>query len=226
MIFFWTMLYGLAYTLPRMYARNAWATSISMSIYILLLILWLIRTGKAGYIRLQGLQSWNLPDFLPLLLLPVCNLPLVTSPPPTVVLLMVCVSVAEEILFRGVLLRFFQKRGNFQSILITAVIFALFHGVNLICSDSLIPVLLQILCAAGVGFLYGAITLNSKEPLGNQIVMMLDVAARGFGSTWNDVIIPEFDYVLVEKTLGKFGNRVEVFNDLPIRLQHLVGSGY
>lgn len=73
---------------------------------------------------------------------------------------------------------------------------------------------------------YGAITLNSEEPLGHQIVMMLDVAARGFGSTWNDVIIPEFDYVLVEKTLGKFGNRVEVFNDLPIRLQHLVGAGY
>ena len=73
---------------------------------------------------------------------------------------------------------------------------------------------------------YGAITLNSNEPLGRQIVMMLDVAARGFGSTWNDVVIPEFDYVLVEKTLGKFGRRVEVFNDLPIRLQHLVGAGY
>lgn len=73
---------------------------------------------------------------------------------------------------------------------------------------------------------YGAITLNSDEPMGNQIVTMLDVAARGFGSTWNDVIIPEFDYVLVEKTLGKFGKRVEVFNDLPVRLQHLVGCGY
>ena len=73
---------------------------------------------------------------------------------------------------------------------------------------------------------YGAITLNSEEPMGNQIVTMLDVAVRSFGSTWNDVIIPEFDYLLVEKTLGKFGNRVEVFNDLPVRLQHLVGSGY
>lgn len=73
---------------------------------------------------------------------------------------------------------------------------------------------------------YGAITLNSNEPMGNQIVTMLDVAARGFGSTWDDVIIPEFDYLLVEKTLGKFGNRVEVFNDLPIRVQHLVGVGY
>jgi len=73
---------------------------------------------------------------------------------------------------------------------------------------------------------YGAITLNSNEPLGNQIVMMLDVAARGFGSTWNDVIIPEFDYILVEKTLGKYGPKVEVLNNLPIRVQHLVGSGY
>ncbi len=73
---------------------------------------------------------------------------------------------------------------------------------------------------------YGAITLNSNEPMGNQIVTMLDVAARGFGSTWNSVIIPEFDYVLVEKTLGKYGSRVEVLNELPIRLQHLVGSGY
>lgn len=73
---------------------------------------------------------------------------------------------------------------------------------------------------------FGAITLNSNEPLGNQIVMMLDVAARGFGSTWNEVIIPEFDYILVEKTLGKFGKKVEVLNELPIRLQHLVGCGY
>ncbi len=73
---------------------------------------------------------------------------------------------------------------------------------------------------------YGAITLNPDEPLGNQIVMMLDDAARGFGSTWNEVIIPEFDYILVEKTLGKFGRKVEVFNDLPIRVQHLVGCGY
>ena len=73
---------------------------------------------------------------------------------------------------------------------------------------------------------YGAITLNSEEPMGHQTVTMLDVAARAFGRTWNEVIIPEFDYVLVEKTLGKYGHRVEVLNRLPVRLQHLVGCGY
>lgn len=70
---------------------------------------------------------------------------------------------------------------------------------------------------------FGAITLDSTEPLGRQIVMMLDVALRGVGSRWDDVVIPGLDYVVVEKTLGKFGPRVETLTKLPINLQHLVG---
>ena len=73
---------------------------------------------------------------------------------------------------------------------------------------------------------YGAITLNSNGPLGNRIVTMLDVAVRGYSRDWNDVVIPGLDYILVEKTLGKFGNRVEVLNKLPANLQHLVGRGF
>lgn len=73
---------------------------------------------------------------------------------------------------------------------------------------------------------YGAITLSSNEPLGNRIVTMLDVAVRGYSKDWNDVVIPGLDYILVEKTLGKFGNRVEVLNKLPVNVQHLVGRGW
>ncbi len=73
---------------------------------------------------------------------------------------------------------------------------------------------------------YGAITLDSCEPLGQQIVTMLDVAVRGYANHWNDVIIPGMDYVLVEKTLGKYGKRVEVLNDLPVNVQHLVGRNF
>jgi len=46
---------------------------------------------------------------------------------------------------------------------------------------------------------FGAITLDSHEPLGSQIVTMLDVAVRGYGNHWNDIVIPGMDYVLVEK---------------------------
>ena len=73
---------------------------------------------------------------------------------------------------------------------------------------------------------YGAITLNSEEPLGNRIVTMLDVAVRGYSRNWNDVVIPGLDYILVEKTLGKFGRDVKVLNELPVNLQHLVGKGF
>ena len=70
---------------------------------------------------------------------------------------------------------------------------------------------------------YGAITLESDEPLGRQIVTMLDVALRGVGDRWNDVVIPGFDFVVVENTLGKFGPRVECFNHVPVNVQNLVG---
>lgn len=72
---------------------------------------------------------------------------------------------------------------------------------------------------------FGAITLDSTEPLGNQIVTMLDVAIRGIGDHWNDVILPDLDYLVIENTLGKFGERVENFNSLPINVQSLVGKG-
>ena len=71
---------------------------------------------------------------------------------------------------------------------------------------------------------YGAITLDSEAPLGHQIVTMLDVALRGIGSRWNDVVLP-VDFVVVENTLGKFGARVEEFNRVPRRVQPLVGRG-
>ncbi len=71
---------------------------------------------------------------------------------------------------------------------------------------------------------YGAITLNSEEPLGYRIVTMLDVAIRGIGNRWDDVLIPGLDYLVVERTLGKEGPEVEVLTKLPINVQHLVGK--
>lgn len=72
---------------------------------------------------------------------------------------------------------------------------------------------------------FGAITLESDEPLGHRIVTMLDVALRGIGNMWNDVIIPGVDFVVVENTLGKWGTRVEELNAVPRDAQALVGAG-
>ena len=71
---------------------------------------------------------------------------------------------------------------------------------------------------------FGAITLDSQEPLGHRIVTMLDVALRGIGDRWNDVIIPGFDYCVVENTLGKDGTTVKCLTRLPVHAQELVGA--
>jgi len=71
---------------------------------------------------------------------------------------------------------------------------------------------------------FGAITLDSQEPLGSRIVTMLDVALRGIGNHWNEVVIPGFDYCVVENTLGKFGTRVERLSQLPVNVQEFVAA--
>jgi Xaa-Pro aminopeptidase len=71
---------------------------------------------------------------------------------------------------------------------------------------------------------FGAITLDSHEPLGKQIVTMLDVALRGIGDHWNDVVIPGLDFCVVENTLGKYGTRVETLTKVPIHAQDIVGG--
>jgi hypothetical protein len=89
---------------------------------------------------------------------------------------------------------------------------------------------------------FGAITLESEEPLEHQVVTMLDVALRGRSSKWLgeefENIIPGFDYWVVEDTLGKYGNKVKnltgelqpgdmiikAIGKIPINVQTLVGN--
>ena len=71
---------------------------------------------------------------------------------------------------------------------------------------------------------YGAITLESEQPLDRQVVTMLDVAIRGIGDHWNAKVLP-VDYVVIENTLGKFDRKVVQFNKVPNDCQPLVGKG-
>lgn len=71
---------------------------------------------------------------------------------------------------------------------------------------------------------------------------MLDFALKGRGSKWLgsefEQLIPDFDYWVVEDTLGKFGNEVrnltgelqpegkivEGFGRIPVNVQSLIGN--
>ena len=55
---------------------------------------------------------------------------------------------------------------------------------------------------------------------------MLDVGLKGFYDTWTDVAIPGLDYIVIEKTAGKFGDQVRILNRLPVDLQQFVGEAF
>ena len=74
-------------------------------------------------------------------------------------ILLLCGAVAEEVLFRGYLLRRWLPRGTLSAALATAGLFALLHGVNLFQGDGL-QSFLQILCAFIVGLYYALVTLR------------------------------------------------------------------
>lgn len=73
---------------------------------------------------------------------------------------------------------------------------------------------------------YGALGVNFNRTLPERVLMMTDVGLCGYLDDWNNVYIPDLDYIVIEKTCGKYGKEVRVLNQLPVNLQHLVGEGF
>lgn len=73
---------------------------------------------------------------------------------------------------------------------------------------------------------YGALDSRFNRLMAKQMVLMIDVGLQGYLGTWNNELIPGLDYIVIEKTLGKFGKNIRVLNNMPVSLQYLVGEGF
>lgn len=86
-------------------------------------------------------------------------------------LLFACLTVgfAEEFLFRGVLQSLFLKKyldhknGILISILSPAIVFGLFHLINLTNNDDVFAVLIQVVFATFIGFFFGVLVLKTNK---------------------------------------------------------------
>jgi len=86
-------------------------------------------------------------------------------------LLLACLTVGfgEEFIFRGLLQPLFLKRyikhrrGLFLGVFIPALFFGLFHLVNLIDSQEVLPVLIQVVFATFIGFFFGVLVLKTNK---------------------------------------------------------------
>ena len=86
-------------------------------------------------------------------------------------LLFACLTVgfAEEFLFRGILQSIFlnryikHKNGILIGILAPAIIFGLFHLINLKANDNVLPVLIQVVFATFIGFFFGVLVIRTNK---------------------------------------------------------------
>jgi Xaa-Pro aminopeptidase len=69
---------------------------------------------------------------------------------------------------------------------------------------------------------YGAVTPFSEEPLGKNVAMMIDVAFMGSYEE-GDLVFP-LEYAVIEDSLWKQGNKIGVYNQMPLNVQEFVGK--
>ncbi|WP_380166290.1 CPBP family intramembrane glutamic endopeptidase [Jannaschia sp. R86511] len=77
------------------------------------------------------------------------------------VLLAVLVGFAEEVVFRGLVLRSLLPVGIWPAAVVSSAAFGLLHLVNVLAGAALAPTLLQVVYATAVGFGYAAVTLRT-----------------------------------------------------------------
>ncbi len=82
-----------------------------------------------------------------------------------IALFVIAVGLNEEIYFRGLALKFMEKKGNKKAIIFTSVVFGTLHLVNAMNGKNLFYLVLQMLFAFVVGFVLAEIVVITKSLL-------------------------------------------------------------
>lgn len=76
---------------------------------------------------------------------------------------MICVGFLEELIFRSFLMRALLHKGPIIAIVMSTLIFGLFHALNLIFGAELVPTLLQVVYSMAFGFMCCAFFYKTKN---------------------------------------------------------------
>lgn len=161
------MIYGIIYSFSekfsKLFGENHILTVFTIMIYIIVLYIFLKKRNMLSVYGICLPKYWTKRDIgwlIPLLSFPFANMYLQGNQ--TMIqnswimfLLMLFTVFLEELLFRGYLLvYFFDKCGNdskWIGIIISSVLFGMFHIVNLFQGADIVYTMIQILCACAIG---------------------------------------------------------------------------
>ena len=137
----------------------------------------IFKNGWHNEIRLRGISYEGLKEnafFLPLAALPIYNLlslqqfefRLSTA------ILMLSVSVCEELFFRGFLLRWLERKSVLFAVVASSTLFSILHCVNMKSMEPLY-VGMQMLCAFSAGVCYCFVTIRGSSLLPPMVIHFL-----------------------------------------------------
>ena len=171
--FFWALAYqlvsGLCSRLRQWLSLSGWVTAAGLAVFLLVLVLWSIRTDRA---KALGICLCSFPKKTDLLLAGVLLLPaavnLAAGGLPSVSLwdgcIVLCAAALEEVLFRGFAFQAFGRKSALRGILGSAALFAVLHGLNLFHAAPA-DVLLQALFAFFAGICYAGAAVRTGSLL-------------------------------------------------------------
>ena len=174
MLFVWLMLYGGINTVAKWLSQRIGmahsVTASAMILYVVLLLLWLYRTDQLQEFGLRLISSAQWKEylfFLPLWTMPIYNI--ITGSSWEIsfaaAVLMLCVSVAEELFFRGAILLHLCKWSKQGGMILSSALFALAHLANCHLVSNSVYMLMQVMCAFAVGISFSAVTIKSGSLL-------------------------------------------------------------
>lgn len=175
MYFIWFLIYEMVYIISAEISQELkwehWGTCIGLVMYICFFLGWLSWTGKRDEIALRCYKVEDIKSisyFIPFLALPFYNYMLADTSviDSSWVLLMLCVVSVEEIFFRGVLYGLLSEWSKVGYIVVSSVIFALFHLMNFGEGADWLYVEMQAIAALGMGIACSAMVVygNSIYP--------------------------------------------------------------
>ncbi len=180
MIFLWAFLYQLvsiAAKAPTNSLEVPWITCFALLGYTVLLLLWVRSSGKAAQIWLRpvSFRAADMLSLLPLLSVPIWNLLGATKFPfaPNMILWVLSVVFVEEVFFRGFLLAYLLPKGRIWGILLSSILFSLYHGLPVFSAGMSFGTCIQLLFALLAGICFSQLTLRHHSLLPGMILHFL-----------------------------------------------------
>lgn len=167
-IFLWALVYN-AVCIAGMHSKYSYFIPVMVLIYTSLFVGWLYKTKQhiSAGLTMKGIKKEKLWIIAPLFILPLYNLCIsdhCAVKTETAVLMLGAV-VTEEIFFRGIIPQLFSNKGLLKAVVLSNILFALYHLTNITADMSLEYVIVQMILSFAVGMCYSFTAVVHKSIL-------------------------------------------------------------